>query len=669
MKPKTGGFSKMKPKTRGFKKHNRIDNRIMFVMGISVLIIGFSMYYVQDKLYDTMYAEKQDKIIELHQENVVKGVETYFEEKMKVASMMAKSVDLPDYLIYKNELGPEEAKDWIFEALISFIKNDESFIDVYAGYENKELIAASEWVPDEGYDPTQRDWYKLAKATEGTVITEPYVDAMTGKTVVTLAHKMYDRNGIMSGVVAIDLELDKFKELFLDGADNSLSQSYIVINEKPLFVDESSEEYNLLSNLDKERIEKDNFIFSETTTFIDSIKIASKIDLNGDIKAHRKATIERLILVIGLFSFIMIILKLLFIRINKSLGEFENYLSEVDEGKLSNILNIKDNTNIGDIVKQTNKTINNLGEILNRIKGSFNGIENLSEEVMSKIQRVAELQDNIKNNMDEISKGTNDQLKDLESISMFAGKILEDMESTIEEYKNIKTILKDSLDSNIKAKNVAIDVSNKSDESQKSLELFNNEFNVVQKSMENIVELTTKVRSISSQTNLLALNAAIEAARAGEAGKGFAVVAEEIRKLAVSVDSTAIEIEEISSDITGKSSNLIVRAKELSENNIKQKESVNNQIIIMDSIEEKSKNLGDNVELLSNMIEGVNQNLLQINASVQNLLAHNEELTATSDTVVESVGIGFNETKDVENDILSMVSEVQKFSKELEYFK
>ena len=659
----------MKPKTGGFNKHNRIDNRIMFVMGISVLITGFSMYYVQDKSYDTMYAEKQDRIIELQQENVVEGVEIYFKEKMKVSSMMAKSVELPDYIIYKNEIGPEEAKDWIFNGLTSFKKNDSSFLDVYVGYENKEFMAASEWVPDEGYDPTQRDWYKMAKESEETIITEPYTDVMTGKTVVTLAHKMYDRNGIMSGVVGIDLELDKFKELFLDGADNSQSQSYIVINEKPLFVDESSEEYNLLSNLDKERIEKDNIVFSETTTFIESIKISTKIDLNGDTEAHRKATIERLILVIGLFSFIMIILKLLFVRINKSLGEFENYLSEVDEGKLSNILNIKDNTNIGDIVKQTNKTINNLGEILNRIKGSFNGIENLSEEVMSKIQRVAELQDNIKNNMDEISKGTNDQLKDLESISMFAGKILEDMESTIYEYKNIKTILNDSLDSNIKAKNVAIDVSNKSDESQKSLELFNNEFNVVQKSMENIVELTTKVRSISGQTNLLALNAAIEAARAGEAGKGFAVVAEEIRKLAVSVDSTAIEIEEISSDITEKSSNLIVRAKELSENNSKQKESVNNQIIIMDSIEEKSQNLGNNVELLSNMIEGVNENLLQINASVQNLLAHNEELTATSDTVVESVDIGFNETKDVEEDILSMVSEVQKFSKELEYFK
>ena len=114
-----GRFSKMKPKTGWFnkhnRKHNRIDNRIMFVMGISVLIIGGSMYYVQDKLYDNMYAEKQDRIIVLHQESVVEGVEIYFEEKMKVANMMAKSVDLPDYIIYKNELGPEEAKDWIFD--------------------------------------------------------------------------------------------------------------------------------------------------------------------------------------------------------------------------------------------------------------------------------------------------------------------------------------------------------------------------------------------------------------------------------------------------------------------------------------------------------------------------------------------------------------------------
>ncbi len=86
---------------------------------------------------------------------------------------------------------------------------DDNFTGIY-GYINGEYLDGSGWVPPEGYDPTERDWYKEAIAANGKMnLSPPYVDAQTGEIVVSYTQMLSDGKS----VIALDIVLNEVQNI------------------------------------------------------------------------------------------------------------------------------------------------------------------------------------------------------------------------------------------------------------------------------------------------------------------------------------------------------------------------------------------------------------------------------------------------------------------------
>jgi methyl-accepting chemotaxis protein len=329
--------------------------------------------------------------------------------------------------------GIDEQKE--FEVLEGLIKKNSQVQDIYVGLEaDGGFIDGTGWIPDAGWDPRTRGWYKLASGASGVIFTDPYVDSITGNLVVSPAKAVYSADGSKRGVMGADISLVEISKLINEIKVGEKGYA-ILIDATSMVMAHPVKELigtKLEENADTAFVELGKTMLGGESGFTEFIeggeaKVVSftTVPLTGwkigivlpeaEVYAEITDTANKVAMgVVAVLMIMAIVVFLISASITKPVEMLNKAAAQVAAGDLTNKVSIKSKDEVGQLAGSFNTMTDNIKLLVEEINELSHTVASYTDHMTTSSHQAVTISEQMADAVSDLAKGADTQAQSVQ---------------------------------------------------------------------------------------------------------------------------------------------------------------------------------------------------------------------------------------------------------------